>query len=134
MSFEGSCGTGWSEMSGCVIAIACTAPITVPSLGCLQRDVGRGLVAARARDVLHDDGRMAGNESSEMTPDQACVGVEPPADRRAHDDGDDLAPVKRFDRLLRRGGVRHEARGREAGGCKDKGTWPTIRHAGRVSV
>jgi len=73
---------------------------------------------------------MAGNESSEMTPDQARVGVESPADGRAHDDGDDLAPVERFNRMLRRSGVRREARGCEASGCKDTGTWQAIRHAG----
>jgi hypothetical protein len=85
-------------------------------LGRLQRDIGCGLVAARARDVLHDDRRIAGNESSEMTPDETCVGVESPADRRAHDDGDDLTPVESFNRILRRGRVRREARGREGKG------------------
>jgi hypothetical protein len=51
-----------------------------------------------------------------MTPDETCVGVESPADRRAHDDGDDLTPVESFNRILRRGRVRREARGREGKG------------------
>jgi hypothetical protein len=32
VSFDGSCGSGWSETSVWVTATACTAPITVPSL------------------------------------------------------------------------------------------------------
>ena len=68
-------------------------------------------------------------ESAKMTPDEACVGVESPADGRAHDDGDDLAPVKRFNRILGRSGVRRKARG-----CDDKSTWQTIRHAGSFAA
>ena len=67
----------------------------------LQGDVGGGLVAARAGDVLHYDRRIAGDVLSEMAADEPGVAVKAAAHRRTDGDPHGLAAIEVGDRVLR---------------------------------
>src|SRR4051812_49481573 len=58
-------------------------------------DLIGGDEAACGRQVLHDDGRMAGDEAAEMPRRQSCQQVVAAADPRAGNEGDLFASIER---------------------------------------
>ena len=66
-------------------------------------EVVRGLERARARHVLHHDGRIAGDVLADMAGENAGIGVVAAAGAVADDQVDGLAAVEVGDRVLRAG-------------------------------